>query len=101
MLILQAQPAGMDGSMTIIMVVGFLVLMYFTSIRPNQKRNKEAKAFQESIGKGSKIVTEGGLHGTIVKLEESFIIIEVESGARMKVERDQISTERTALRYKS
>ena len=66
---------------------------------PQQKRQKEAKTFQEGLKKGQKVVTEGGIHGTLVKVEESIVTVEVESGGRMRLEADQISTERTNLRY--
>jgi preprotein translocase subunit YajC len=99
MILLQAQEEQSMLPM-ILMVVGLIAFFYFTSIRPQQKKAKEAKSFKESLNKGNKVVTEGGIHGTIVKVEEDVITIEVESGARMKVEADQISNDRTALRYK-
>ena len=52
------------------------------------------------MAKGQKVVTEGGIHGSIVKTEEDTVTIEIESGARFKLEKDQISNDRTALRYK-
>jgi len=99
MILVQAQE---DPSMLpmILMVLGLILFFYFTSIRPQQKKAKESKRFQDAMAKGQKVVTEGGIHGSIVKTEEDTVTIEIESGARFKLEKDQISNDRTALRYK-
>lgn len=75
------------------------VVIYFFMIRPQNKKAKEQKAFRESIGKGDRIVTIGGVHGKIVETDETTIIIEVEGQNRLKIERSAISAENTAVAY--
>ena len=68
--------------------------MYFFMLRPQMKRQKEAKKFRESLSKGDKIVTIGGVHGKIVEMNEKTVIISIEQG-KMRVERSAISPNQT------
>ena len=62
-LVLQAQQGG--SSMTfLIMMVAIFVIMWFFMIRPQQKKQKEIRKFQNSLQEGSKVVTGGGVYGT-------------------------------------
>jgi preprotein translocase subunit YajC len=65
-------------------------------IRPQMKKQKEAKKFKESLVKGTKIVTIGGIHGKILELKEETVIIEIEGGNRIKLERAAIAKEFSA-----
>ncbi len=75
--------------------MGFLVLMvivfYFFMIRPQMKKAKEQKKFREGLKKGDKIVTIGGLHGKIAEVQETTIIVETESGIKLKFEKSAVS----------
>ena len=63
-LVLQAQQGG--SSMTfLIMMVAIFVIMWFFMIRPQQKKQKEIRKFQNSLQEGSKVVTGGGVYGTV------------------------------------
>lgn len=52
-----------------------LVIFYFLLIRPNQKRQKEVRDMQAALQKGDKIVTIGGVHGTIDAIDENVVVI--------------------------
>jgi preprotein translocase subunit YajC len=73
----------------------FLALMifvfYFFMIRPQRKKEKEARLYRESLGKGEKIVTIGGMHGKIVEVQDTTFTVETESGARMRIEKSAVS----------
>ncbi|HLR54530.1 MAG TPA: preprotein translocase subunit YajC [Pseudogracilibacillus sp.] len=56
-------------------IILMLVIFYFLLIRPQQKRQKQVKEMQSNIQKGDKIVTIGGLHGTVDAIDEDSIII--------------------------
>ena len=94
--ILFAQPAATEGgkSSSTSMII-FLVLMvfifYFFMIRPQRKKEKEAQSFRASLQKGDKIVTIGGVHGKIAEVQETTVTVEMEGGAKMKVEKSAIS----------
>jgi preprotein translocase subunit YajC len=77
--------------------LGFLVLIfgvfYFFFIRPQVKRQKDQKKFRESLGKGQKIITIGGIHGRIVELQETTVTIEVEGGVKLRLEKSAIAAD--------
>ena len=70
-----------------------LVVLYFFMIRPQMKKQKDAKKFKESLIKGSKVITIGGIHGKIVEVKDDTVIIEVEGGNRLKMDKNAISKE--------
>ena len=90
--ILQAQQQG-GGAGLLIMMVGMFAIMYFFMIRPQMKRMKEAKKFQESIQVGDKIVTTGGIHGKVTEVGETDVVISLDQG-RMRVEKAALSADR-------
>ncbi|MEJ6736709.1 MAG: preprotein translocase subunit YajC [Flavobacteriales bacterium] len=95
-ILLQAAPAGDSsgfGMEQIIMFGAIGLVFYFFMIRPQMKKQKEAKQFKESLVKGSKIITIGGIHGKIVEIKDDTVMVEVEGGNRMKLEKSAISKE--------
>jgi preprotein translocase subunit YajC len=70
------------------------VVFYFFMIRPQQNKIKKEKEFEAALKVGDKIITKSGLHGKIVELAESTIVIETMSG-KLKMERSSISMELT------
>ena len=91
-LILQA-PGGGAGTMNLIFIGGILLVFYFFMIRPQQKKQKDQKKFIGAIKKGDMVVTLGGIHGKITSLDENTITLEVDRGARIKMEKSSISLE--------
>ncbi|MEK3890604.1 preprotein translocase subunit YajC [Bacillus sp. FSL K6-3431] len=81
---------GLGGIAGILPFVLMFVLFYFLLIRPNQKRQKNVQNMQSSLQKGDKIVTIGGLHGTIDALDEGKIIILCGDGSRLTYDRAAI-----------
>jgi preprotein translocase subunit YajC len=88
MVFLQQQSGG--GLGTLIMFGGMFVIMYFFMIRPQMKKQKEAKKFQEALEVGDKVMTLGGIHGKIVEVGESDVVMAIDQG-RMRVEKAGIS----------
>lgn len=86
----QAQGGGM--SMIIMMVVLFAIV-YFLMIRPQRKQQKERQKFLDALEVGQDVVTIGGLHGTIKKINESegTITLKVATGVEIDFERSAIS----------
>lgn len=74
------------------MIILLIVVFYFFMIRPQQKRQKETKKFREALGKGSKVMTAGGIHGTIVEVNDknNTVLLEVCNGVRLRVELSMI-----------
>ncbi|MES2618708.1 MAG: preprotein translocase subunit YajC [Bacteroidota bacterium] len=93
-ILLQAQQGG--GTTQFMMMMGLmLIVMYFFMIRPQQKKAKAQKTFIENLKKGDKIITNGGIHGKIVSLENSTIVIDSE-GTRLKLEKASVSSDLSA-----
>ncbi len=69
--------------------------MYFFMIRPQTKKAKEQKNFIAEVKKGDKVVTAGGIHGKVAKVNDDTFLIEVDGGTKLKVEKSVISLEFT------
>ena len=93
---LTAAPAGGMASPLIMMVLMFAIF-YFMLIRPENKRKKEAEQMRSSVRTGDKIVTIGGIVGTVVNVKESRIVIETGADqVRIELEKWAISSNETA-----
>lgn len=88
-------PQGGDASgslvSTIVMFGAIFVIFYFMIIRPQQKRSKERQKMLSNIAKGDKVVTSGGMHGTIAGLDEKTVLLEVGDKIKLKFDRSAIS----------
>ncbi|KGL38519.1 preprotein translocase subunit YajC [Listeria newyorkensis] len=68
-----------------------IVLFYFLLIRPQQKRQKEVNAMQSGLSKGDKIITIGGLHGTVVAIEDGNVVLDC-AGSELTFDRNAVRT---------
>ena len=79
-------------------MIGFLVVIfamfYFVMIRPQRKRQKEHQVMMEGLQKGAKVVTAGGIYGTIESLSEDTVVIKVEGGTTLRVARNSVAMRR-------
>lgn len=85
----------------IIVIYGaLLVVIWFFFIRPQSKKAKEQAAFAVNLEKGTKVVTSGGVHGKIVKVEENgTVLLEVDTNVKLRIEKTGISMELTKAAY--
>lgn len=79
----------MIGSQAIMLVL-IIVVFYFFMIRPQMKKQKELKKFRENLAVGDKVVTIGGIHGKILAIDESTILVGTESG-KIRFDKSAIS----------
>lgn len=84
-----AQGGGFAQILPMLLII---VVFYFFMIRPQMKKAKEAKQMRESLKKGDKVVTIGGIHGKITDVNDTTFVIEVESGHRIRFEKTAISS---------
>jgi len=89
-LLLQATGEGLTS---LLFPVAIGLVVYFFMIRPQQKRSNDAKKFRETLTKGSRIVTIGGLHGLVVDLTEDTVVVEVDRGTKLRFDRSAIARE--------
>ena len=88
-------PGDDEGTSSIwpmlIFVVLLFGLMYFVMIRPQRKRQKEHQRLIEELKRGDRVVTAGGIYGTIDSISEDSVTMKVESGATMRVAKGSVS----------
>ena len=84
------------GATQFIMLGLIVVVFYMFMIRPQLKKTKEQKKFREALSKGDQIVTIGGIHGKIAEIKDTTVIIDVEGGNKLKLEKSAIVSEFTA-----
>ena len=91
MTILQAAPAaqGSQWSMWIMLALIFVV-MWFFMIRPQRKQQKELQNFRDSLKKGDKVVTIGGIYGTVCEIKEGSVLIEVDNNVKIRVSKQAL-----------
>ncbi len=77
--------------MQLVFPVAIGLVLYFFMIRPQQRKTSEAKAFRESLVKGTRVVTIGGLHGLLVEVGPETVLLEVERGQRLRFDRTAIA----------
>jgi preprotein translocase subunit YajC len=94
--LLQAPAQGAGGNMMVMLLI--MAVMFFFMVWPQMRRQKKAKSFQESLQKGDKVVTSGGVHGKIASVTDTQYILEIEEG-KMKIEKTGISMEMTQAAY--
>lgn len=88
-ILLQAQAGKFDFS-GIIMIVALIAIFYFFMIRPQQKRQKEIRKFREGLGKGDNVVTAGGIYGKIRDISDTYFLVEVSDGVRIRVDKGSV-----------
>lgn len=92
--LLQASGPG-GGSMQLILLGGMILIFWLFMIRPQAKKAKQAKQFQENLQKGDKVVTIAGIHGKVYRInaEDNTIDLETSPGSTIKIEKSAISIE--------
>ncbi len=88
-LLLQASPVGGNsGMMNILMIVAMVAIFYFFMIRPQTKRQKELQKARQAMKAGDRVITSGGVYGTIrdINTTTNEVILEVAEGVRIKID---------------
>ena len=87
----QAPPTGFNPSFFIMMGLIFVVF-YFFIIRPQRKREDTRKQMIEAIKKGDRVVTVGGIHGTILKVDDGSYLVEVDQMVKLRFDKNAIAS---------
>lgn len=87
----EAAAKGLGGSWSmIIMMVLIFVVMWLFMIRPQQKQQKELNKFRNSLEKGQKIVTAGGIYGVVKEVKDSYVLMEIDSNCTIRVDKSAV-----------
>ena len=91
----QTAPAAAGGDMlsslgSMLPLVLMFVVLYFVMIRPQMKRQKEARAMIEALAKGDEVATAGGVLGKITSLGDQYLGLEIAGGVEVKIQRTAV-----------
>ncbi len=94
----QAAQGGGSGMSMLLMMVAIFAIMWFFMIRPQQKKQKEIRAFQNALTEGAKVVTGGGIYGTVKHIDLAANIVEVEiaKGVVIRVDKNYVFADTSA-----
>jgi len=89
-----AQAAQDGGGMiqTIILFGLIFVIFYFMIIRPQQKKQKERQKMLDALEKGDKILTAGGIYGTVIGIEDKTVLVQIADNVKVKVDRGSVGS---------
>lgn len=82
-----AEPNPLMSFLPLILII---VVFYFFMIRPQMKRQKELRKFRESIQKGDNVVTTGGIYGKVAEIKDTTILLQVDEGVKLKVDKSAV-----------
>ena len=85
---------GAGGTSMLIMLVAIFAIFYFLMIRPESKRRKERQAMIDSLSRGDRIVTIGGLYGEVQDVHEDRVVIRIAEGIKVEVAKSAVSGKR-------
>lgn len=88
-------PGGADMIVSMLPIVAIVAIFYFLLIRPQSKRAKEHKAMLEAVRRGDKIVSNGGLMGTVTKVDDDVLTVEIAKDIKVQVVRGMIAEVRS------
>lgn len=91
-----AQQAGNGLWSMVIMFVLIFAVMYFFMIRPQKKQQKAIEEMRKSLTKGDKVITAGGIYGTIADIDETSVLIKVDGDVKIRVDKSCINKDTTA-----
>ena len=77
---------------TIIMLVGMLVVMYFFMIRPQKKQEKELAEMRDNLTVGDEIITTGGIVGSVIIIKDDKLMLETGNGSKITILRSSVRT---------
>ena len=85
-----SQPEGSSWSFWI-MIIAMIAIMYFFMWRPESKRRKQMEEFRKGLKKGDKIITAGGIYGTIKEVHDNVLLIEVDSNVTLRIDKSMVA----------
>lgn len=83
-------PAGGANWSVWLMIIAMIAIMYFFMWRPESKRRKQMENFRNNLKKGDKIITAGGIYGTIKEIHPTSLLIEVDSNVTLRIDKNMV-----------
>ena len=92
LIILQQQEGPFGFVFSLLPFLLIILVFYFLILRPQQKRQKERQNLLSSLKKGDKIITAGGIHGTVEELSETSVTVRIAENVKVTIERSSVAT---------
>ena len=90
-ILLMTQPAeGQSALTSFLPLLLIIVVFYFFMIRPQMKRQKELKNYRNTLQKGDKVITTGGIYGKVDGIKDNYIIVDVDNNVKLKIDKSAI-----------
>lgn len=86
-----AQPAPTGSGSFWIMIIAMIAIMYFFMWRPESKRRKQMENFRNGLKKGDRIITAGGIYGTVKEVQPTSLLIEVDSNVTLRIDKNMVA----------
>ena len=89
----QAAAGGAESGLAGLIPLAFIfIIFYFLLLRPQMKRAKEHKKMTETLAKNDEVVTSGGIAGRVIKVEESFVTLQIAEGVQVQVQKNAVGS---------
>lgn len=88
-ILLQAGAAG-SGWSSMVMIIALIAIFYFFMIAPQQKKQKKINNFRNSLQKGDKVMTAGGIYGRIREIKDNYVLLEIDNNVTIKIDKNSI-----------
>ena len=96
--LLMGQPTeGQSPLTSFLPLLLIIVIFYFFMIRPQMKRQKELKKYRESLQKGDKVITTGGIYGKVDGIKDNYVIVEIDNDVKIKIDKSAILKDATDI----
>ncbi|MGB4291553.1 MAG: preprotein translocase subunit YajC [Bacteroidales bacterium] len=99
-----AQPSGATGSgnalVTLMPLILVFVVFYFFMIRPQMKKQKELANYRNSLKKGDRVVTTGGIYGKVLEVKDNYVIMDAGGDVKLKVDKNALLKDPTDIEQK-
>jgi preprotein translocase subunit YajC len=94
-LLFMAQPAGSSGGsnplVTFLPLILVFVVFYFFMIRPQMRKQKEMNNYRNSLKKGDKVITTGGIYGRVMEVKDNAVMLDVGGDVKLKVDKSALT----------
>ena len=97
---MEPQPGFMEQYSFIIMIALMVLVLWLFMWRPEAKRRKQMQEFRNGLKKGDKIITAGGIYGTVKEVKETSLLIEVDSNVTLRIDKNMVVADNTDLQQR-
>ena len=97
----EPQPGFMQQYSFIIMIGLMVLVLWLFMWRPESKRRKQMQAFREGLKKGDKVITAGGIYGTVKEIKETTLLIEVDGNVTLRIDKNMVVADNSDLQHQS